>query len=285
MKFIKATCPSCGASLELADHLQSANCPNCGSKILIEWETKQNPAAYLELAKRFIESKNYKEADEQLTRVLEMKPGNKEAWFWKWIVLRLSQMAEFGDKHAYRQKDKYLQTSANPDDYFEKAAYSDVEIAERLLGVPEFPVGHPHWCRHIVQATTQNPELADKLWAICTGEEIEKWFFYFDRHDGYLFEAQEIALRAKQIPVSHQKVRQDRLKALGDALTGISKGNHHEHPVIVRNAHRLFELVATNQPDDWLEVYMFEKDWLGNEKLKPVRQRLSYWRKWLEQRS
>jgi|GEM_PF-4395240 len=89
MKFIKATCPGCGASLELADHLQSANCPNCGSKILIDWETKQNPAAYLELAKRFIESKNYKEADAQLTRVLEMRPDNKKAWFLKGLALAL----------------------------------------------------------------------------------------------------------------------------------------------------------------------------------------------------
>ncbi len=273
MKFIKATCPGCGASLELADHLQSATCPNCDSKVLIDWETKQNPAAYLELAKRFIQSGNYKEADVQLTRVLEMSPDNKEAWFWKWVALEQSRWVGGG-----------IESSANSGNYLEKAAYSNVEISERLLSLLPRIQLNPNFYPRLVKAAGMSPEIANKLEERFTGDKIASWFFYSDPdHGGMLYEAQELALRAKQNPATLQRIRQDRLTALGNQLRSVRMYNPLKGNPTVKDIHRLFELIGADQPDDWVEALVLEMDWRGNRKAKEVKQKPSYWRKWLEE--
>lgn len=252
MKFIKATCPGCGASLELADHLQSATCPNCGSKVLIEWETKQNPAAYLELAKRLIQSKNYKEADAQLTRVLEMNPDNQEAWMWKWVAgifLRLEQiLTSFSH-----------QSNINAEAYLDNTKLSIPEIAEKIGNVLD---GEQ---LYILSGRGQNPE--------------------------YIALAQA-AQRAKVGAIPSHQVHSDRVRRLQGELQrfinfrALQEEGHGGSRVAQNfDGYYLFDLVNLDPADDWIELKIPDRDWRGklNGKTKPVKEKPTYWRSYIAQ--
>lgn len=285
MKFIKATCPGCGASLELADHLQSANCPNCGSQVLIEWEQHRNPVAYLELAKRFIQSKNYKEADAQLTRVLQMNPDNREVWFWKYVALKLSRWDETltGLTGTQINPNAYVQSASDPDEYLMKAAYSKVEIAERLLQVPAQSYSERGFRRLLAEGGALKTEIASKLAETFTGEEIERIASEVSTEIPLYLRVQEHALRAKRNPVSPQAVRRARLKLLEDSISGlaVNQSIHGTGYNVKRHVERLpnwkatllalFEILGADQPDDWVDALVLETDWRGNTKTRHVK--------------
>lgn len=297
MKFIKATCPGCGASLELADHLQSTTCPNCGSKVLIEWETKQNPAAYLELAKRFIQAKNYKEADAQLTRVLEMNPDNREAWFWKWVALKLSKWHELLDglMGNIGNQNAYIQSTVNPVDYLQQSRYSSVDISERLLQV--LPTTHLYrdFFQYFVEAALTSPEIASKLQDIFTGDQIMGWGAQLRGQNELVVMVHDLALHAKRNPISPQKIRQENLEFLGLSISSVAMSQsiqgpdynieklRREAPEWEPTLRHVLNILGADQPDDWVEALVLETDWRGNQKTKKVKQKPSYWRKWLDE--
>lgn len=78
VKFVKATCPACGATLEVADNLASATCAYCGAKIILAWEGEGKARALLR--ERGIELKRRVEelAEEQRERAQEAIAKAKE---------------------------------------------------------------------------------------------------------------------------------------------------------------------------------------------------------------
>jgi hypothetical protein len=88
MKVVLLRCKTCGGSLETSDSRSSAKCIYCGSLHVVETggtSNGQKLAALLIIAeecrkeRRDRERKN-REANRYYTRVLEMDPGNVEAW-------------------------------------------------------------------------------------------------------------------------------------------------------------------------------------------------------------
>ena len=68
VKFIKATCPSCGGDLQLPDGLAKAFCPYCGATVILEWEGRPSPGptaeSYMELGVAAMQASNFEEAYE-----------------------------------------------------------------------------------------------------------------------------------------------------------------------------------------------------------------------------
>lgn len=251
MKFVKATCPGCGASLELADHLQSATCPNCGSKILIEWETKQNPAANLELAKRLIQAKNYKEADAQLTRVLEVNPDNKEAWIWKWVAGSFLELEQILTSFSH-------QSNINPERYLANAGFSMTEIAQRTSHILD---GEQ---LYMLSGRGKNPERIPLA---------------------------EAAQRANVGAIPSHQVHQDRVHELQHKLQLfiVLRASQEEYKGsrVAQNfdGYYLFDLVNLDPAVDWIELEIPDRDWRGklNGKKKRIREKPSYWRSYIAQ--
>ena len=98
VKFIKATCPSCGGDLQLPDGLAKAFCPYCGATVILEWEGRPGPGptaeSYLQLGGAAMQARNFKEAYEYCSKALELNPNMVPAWFGKALALLENQPIE-----------------------------------------------------------------------------------------------------------------------------------------------------------------------------------------------
>ena len=95
VKFIQATCPSCGGDLQLPDGLAKAFCPYCGATVILEWEGRLGPGptaeSYMNLAGAAMQANNYEEAYEYCSKALELNPNMVPAWFGKALALLENQ--------------------------------------------------------------------------------------------------------------------------------------------------------------------------------------------------
>src|SRR5687768_10017600 len=84
MEFKPALCPSCGGSLQLPVDRASVNCMYCGVTVVVRAAIQAAATAtvpnLMKLARTALQSKNFKEAYEYFTRVLEADTDNWEAW-------------------------------------------------------------------------------------------------------------------------------------------------------------------------------------------------------------
>lgn len=116
MKFIKATCPGCGASLELADHLQSANCEYCNQRILIIRDQRPAPPKpptlpdNLKLAKKYLESGSIADAGKQISAVLEKNSEDAAAW-----ALSLKLVNEYIYANKFEDADVFVSKALERD--------------------------------------------------------------------------------------------------------------------------------------------------------------------------
>lgn len=83
-KFIAATCPSCGANLQVPDTRERLQCTYCGRTIVVaqppDLSAPSKAGNYEQLADAALRASNYVEAFEYATRVLEFNPTNAVAW-------------------------------------------------------------------------------------------------------------------------------------------------------------------------------------------------------------
>jgi len=90
VKFITATCPSCGGELQIPDNLTKAFCSYCGATVLLEWEGRPGPgptvASYMKLGIAAMQGLNYTDAYEYFAKALELNPDHREAWLWKGVA-------------------------------------------------------------------------------------------------------------------------------------------------------------------------------------------------------
>ena len=105
MIFKEARCPNCGGELQLPEDKGTVKCMYCGGDIIVQDAIQKaadsNVPNWLLLAKTAIDGRNYQEAFNYYTKVLEVDPQNYEAWFGKgeaagWLStladVRLSEM-------------------------------------------------------------------------------------------------------------------------------------------------------------------------------------------------
>jgi len=105
MIFKEARCPNCGGELQLPQDKATVKCMYCGGDIIVQdaihRAAESNAPNWLLLAKTAIDGRNYQEAFNYYTKVLEVDPQNYEAWFGKgeaagWLStladVRLSEM-------------------------------------------------------------------------------------------------------------------------------------------------------------------------------------------------
>lgn len=104
MTFKAAVCPSCGGELQVPDNRDSVKCMYCGTDIIVREAIQAvsgvNIQNYLQLAATAIGAKNYQEAYDYYSKVLEVDINNSEAWFGRATAAgRLATFAEprFGD--------------------------------------------------------------------------------------------------------------------------------------------------------------------------------------------
>jgi tetratricopeptide (TPR) repeat protein len=100
MIFKEARCPNCGGELQLPENKATAKCMYCGGEIIVQdaihKAAESNVPNWLLLAKTAIDGRNYQEAYNYYTRVLEVDPQNHEAWFGKGEAAGwLSTLADF----------------------------------------------------------------------------------------------------------------------------------------------------------------------------------------------
>lgn len=119
MKFIKATCPGCGASLELADHLESVICPNCNSQILVPKQQRPAPPKpptlpdNLKLARAYLEAGNFADAGKQISVALKKNPEDEAAWL---LNFKLAKEYIYADKFAEADARVSMALEKNPED-------------------------------------------------------------------------------------------------------------------------------------------------------------------------
>lgn len=105
MIFKEARCPNCGGELQLPEDKATVKCMYCGGDIIVQeairTAAESSVPNWLILAKAAIDGRNYQEAFNYYTKVLEVDPQNYEAWFGKgeaagWLStladVRLSEM-------------------------------------------------------------------------------------------------------------------------------------------------------------------------------------------------
>ena len=93
MKFIPAKCPSCNGELQVPDDRDFVKCMYCGVDIKIRETVKmiieKNIPNLLKLGTEMINAKNYDEANNNYSEVLESDVNNSEAWYGKALALLL----------------------------------------------------------------------------------------------------------------------------------------------------------------------------------------------------
>jgi tetratricopeptide (TPR) repeat protein len=100
MIFKEARCPNCGGELQLPEDKATVKCMYCGGDIIVQeaihTAEESNVPNWLILAKAAIDGRNYQEAFNYYTKVLEVDPQNYEAWFGKGEAAGwLSTLADF----------------------------------------------------------------------------------------------------------------------------------------------------------------------------------------------
>lgn len=97
MNFEAARCPHCGATIQVPADRATARCMICGEEVNVQAaiQAHRQPAVpvstpdwknVLQVALEYIDSGNYREADTQLTRVLEHEPTNGAVWMYKALI-------------------------------------------------------------------------------------------------------------------------------------------------------------------------------------------------------
>lgn len=83
-------CPSCGSVMGKPDHTGLVQCSYCGTAITYHPPTEKveqkNVERYLEICNSSLEGKNYDETLQYANKVLEIDPGNVNAWINKAIA-------------------------------------------------------------------------------------------------------------------------------------------------------------------------------------------------------
>ncbi len=106
---INLRCPSCGANLELSDHMGMAHCEYCGTKIFLHDEDSNDGRRYqnyLELLDAAVEAQNYQEIIYYSNKALEIDSTNPELWIKKALaVCNLSTE----EKQRYDEAKEYLE--------------------------------------------------------------------------------------------------------------------------------------------------------------------------------
>ena len=141
MRLVKATCPACGGSIEVADNLASATCLFCGAKIILDWEGQTSVAADLELGLSYLQAGTYQEADQCFSRILEKNPRFGDAWFWK-AALGLLQRQGVAATEVYWQKSTFSVSEAaeRPAKFLEGAGQNWAEaLMESVLAFASRP--------------------------------------------------------------------------------------------------------------------------------------------------
>lgn len=89
VQFVPANCPVCGGELRVPNNLETVKCIYCGHDILIQnnlvIEKKQNTDRLLDLAQSAEESRNYQQAYQYYSQVLEQDSNIAKAWVGKGI--------------------------------------------------------------------------------------------------------------------------------------------------------------------------------------------------------
>jgi DNA-directed RNA polymerase subunit RPC12/RpoP len=87
MIFKEARCPNCGGELQLPEDKATVKCMYCGGDIIVQGAIRTAAESsvpnWLILAKAAIDGRNYQEAFNYYTKVLEVDPQNYEAWLGK----------------------------------------------------------------------------------------------------------------------------------------------------------------------------------------------------------
>jgi len=115
MSFKAAKCPNCAGDLQVPEDRDSVKCMYCGSDIIVREAIKAAAASVnienlLSLAKNAFEAKNFKEAFELYTRVLEVDLNNHEAWLGKGLSAGwMSTLAEFRFQEVINGVEKALE--------------------------------------------------------------------------------------------------------------------------------------------------------------------------------
>lgn len=97
MNFETARCPRCGATIQVPTDRDRARCMMCGEELEVQAaiQAHRNPVIapalphprdVLQVALEFIDNGNLREADAQLTRVLEHEPANGAVWMCKALI-------------------------------------------------------------------------------------------------------------------------------------------------------------------------------------------------------
>ncbi len=185
MAFKVAKCPNCGGDLQVPDEKNTVKCMYCGSDIIAREAIKAAAAGVnienlLSLAKAAFEAKNYQEAFDYYTKVLEVDAHNYEAWLSKgcsagWLStlsnLRMPEMiTAFGKAIEYAPMDKKDEIKILGCDQMQKIllAYFNVSTAnyvERTYALEAWRCAgdaskdHIQHCTEIISAF----ELAHKL--------------------------------------------------------------------------------------------------------------------------
>ena len=100
MIFKEARCPNCGGELQLPEDKATVKCMYCGGDIIVQeairTAAESSVPNWLILAKAAIDGRNYQEAFNYYTKVLEVDPQNYEAWLGKGEAAGwLSTLADF----------------------------------------------------------------------------------------------------------------------------------------------------------------------------------------------
>ena len=86
VQFIPMTCPNCGGEMMISSKIDQAICNYCGKSFLVVKDAEgDGPTAknFLKLANSALLSGNNSEAYSYFTRILEIEPNNREAWYGK----------------------------------------------------------------------------------------------------------------------------------------------------------------------------------------------------------
>ena len=120
MSFKAAKCPNCAGDLQVPEDRDSVKCMYCGSDIIVREAIKAAAAGVnienlFNLAKSAFESRNFQEAFDYYTRVLEVDVQNYEAWLGKGLSAGwMSTLADFRFSEMINGIDKALEYA--PDD-------------------------------------------------------------------------------------------------------------------------------------------------------------------------
>ena len=133
VKFIQATCPSCGGQLQIPDNLTKAFCSYCGATVILEWEGRPGPgptvASYMKLGQAAMQANSYKEADKYFSKALELNPDTVQAWVGRALAL-LENEQPMKLASSYRYLDEKRQMACT---YLEKAFSLDPDDVTALI--------------------------------------------------------------------------------------------------------------------------------------------------------